>query len=317
VGGFFLRRRAVKRFAQLEAPTKKQKRPKRLFGFFAVFGAWLFAVTVLALVFRKSANAEKEGFTVAIVPARTGSLFGLPWLTLSHTVITTWGILALVLIAALVIRFTALRRMQDNPKGIQMLLEIMIENLDKYVGGKLEGVSVSFGAYIFSLALLLVASAATELLGLHAPTADITMTLGLSLITFFLINYYGFKRKGFLGRIKSLASIQTPEFPPDAGFGQKCRLRLKSIAKPSTIAFPFRILSDLVVPLSLTCRLFGNMFGGMIIIDLLYYALGSAAIGIPSVAGLFFNIFHPLIQAFIFITLTLSYIEEATAKESE
>lgn len=58
--------------------------------------------------------------------------------------------------------------------------------------------------------------------------------------------------------------------------------------------------------------MFGNMLGGMIVMDLLYNALGSYAIGIPSVVGLYFNVFHPLIQAFIFITLTLSYIEEAT-----
>ena len=46
--------------------------------------------------------------------------------------------------------------------------------------------------------------------------------------------------------------------------------------------------------------------------DLIYYAMGNAAVGIPGVLGLYFNLFHPVIQAFIFITLTLTFINEAT-----
>ena len=53
------------------------------------------------------------------------------------------------------------------------------------------------------------------------------------------------------------------------------------------------------------------MLGGMIVMDLLYMALGNAAIGFPSVLGLYFNVFHPLIQTYIFITLTLTFIGEA------
>ena len=132
----------------------------------------------------------------------------------------------------------------------------------------------------------MVGCAAVELLGYRAPTADITMTFALALITFILINYYGIKKKGVVGRIKSLA-------------------------KPTPVVYPMKIVSDLAVPVSLACRLFGNMLGGMIVMDLLYYALGSAAIGIPSVLGLYFNLFHPLIQTFIFVTLTLTFINEA------
>ena len=50
----------------------------------------------------------------------------------------------------------------------------------------------------------------------------------------------------------------------------------------------------------------------MIVMDLLYTALGNGAVGIPSVLGLYFNVFHPLIQAFIFVTLTLTFVNEAT-----
>ena len=112
------------------------------------------------------------------------------------------------------------------------------------------------------------------------------MTLAMALITFVLINYYGIRKKGVLGRIKSLG-------------------------KPNPVIFPIKVLSDIAVPVSLACRLFGNMLGGMIVMDLLYMALGNAAIGFPSVLGLYFNVFHPLIQTYIFVTLTLTFIGEA------
>ena len=121
---------------------------------------------------------------------------------------------------------------------------------------------------------------------LRAPTSDITMTFSMALITFVLINYYGIRKKGVGGRIKSMA-------------------------KPTPVVFPIKVVSDLAVPVSLACRLFGNMLGGMIVMDLLYMALGNAAIGFPSVLGLYFNVFHPLIQTYIFITLTLTFIGEA------
>jgi len=231
--------------------------------------------------------AMREAFTVDIIPRPVPvNLFGLT-LHVSPTVFIVWGIIAVALVLAVLFRLLVVPRMADRPRGVQMLLEAAVEGLDKYVGGKLDGMGVSFGAYIFSTAVLLVSCALAELLGLTAPTADISMTLALALITFFLINYYGIKKHGVWGRVKSLT-------------------------KPSALVFPFRVISDLIVPLSMSTRLFGNMFGGMVLIDLLYYAMRGAAIALPSVVGLYFNVFHPLIQAFIFITLTLSYISEAT-----
>ena len=121
----------------------------------------------------------------------------------------------------------------------------------------------------------MVGCAAVELLGVRAPTADITMTFAMALVTFLLINFYGIREKGVGGRISSMA-------------------------RPTPVVFPIKVVSDLAVPVSLACRLFGNMLGGMIVMDLLYTALGNAAIGFPSVLGLYFNLFHPLIQTYIF-----------------
>ncbi|MDR2686923.1 MAG: F0F1 ATP synthase subunit A, partial [Oscillospiraceae bacterium] len=204
-----------------------------------------------------------QGFAVELFPeAKEIALLGRVF-HISVTVFTGWGILAAVLALALVFRFALVPRFKENPRGLQRALEAAVEGLDKVVGGKLHGMGEAFGGYIFSLALLMIASAFVELLGLRAPATDITMTLGLALITFFLVNYYGFKRRGLRGRLKAFRN-------------------------------PFLLLSDLVAPVSMACRLFGNMFAGMIIIDLLYFAMKKFAVVLPGVAGLYFNLFHPL-----------------------
>jgi F0F1-type ATP synthase membrane subunit a len=87
--------------------------------------------------------------------------------------------------------------------------------------------------------------------------------------------------------------------------------RAQAYIKPNAIIAPFKLISDLAVPISLACRLFGNMLGGMIVVELVYFALGAFSVGIPAVLGLYFNAFHPLIQFFIFINLSLTFIGEA------
>ena len=177
--------------------------------------------------------------------------------------------------------------LSNLPTRAQNVLETMVEYVEQYTKSKTDDLGDGLGAYIFTIAVFMVGCASVELLGLRAPTADITLTFALAFLTFVLINYYGIKRKGVAGRIKSLAN-------------------------PTPVVLPMKIISDCAIPVSMACRLFGNMLGGMIVMDLLYTALGNGAVGIPSVLGLYFNVFHPLIQAFIFVTLTLTFINEAT-----
>jgi len=222
-----------------------------------------------------------RGFAVELFPEPVEiTLLGHLY-RISAAALTTWGIIAAVLVLALVFRFVMVPRFKENPRGLQRALEAAVEGLDTYVGSRLHGTGEAFGAYIFSLALLLISSAFVELLGLRPPTSDFTMTLGLAALSLVLVNIYGFRRRGIKGRLKSFKN-------------------------------PFLLLSDLITPVSMACRLFGNMFAGMVIIDLLYAAMGKFAVALPGVVGVYFNVFHPLIQAFIFITLTLSNIAEAS-----
>ena len=278
--GYLWHRQIVKHIDADEGPTKSQSRLKKLSSLVIIAGMYVLATKVIALLFGKPTN---NGISVEIVPPRV-DVFGL---SISTTVIYSWGIIAALVIIALILRLTVVPRFKDVPTGAQNVLELAIETAVKYTKSSAHGVGEFLASYIFTIALFLVGCAITEMFGFRTPASDITLTGALAIVTFVFINIYGIKVKGVGGRIKSLAN-------------------------PTPVILPIRLITDLAVPVSLACRLFGNMLGGLVVMDLLYTALGSYAVGVPSLAGLYFNVFHPLIQAFIFITLTLTFTNEAT-----
>ena len=276
-GGFLWRRHISMQAAASGHPaTRKQMLwPTVLL----VAGLWCLVERLLQLLL---GTKPSEDFSVSIWAERVD----IGGVTISSTVLVTWVVMAVLLVLAVLIRLLVIPRMTDRPHGLQNVLEICVEYICSFTKSNTGDLGAALPAYIFTVAVFMISCAAVELLGVRAPTSDITMTFSMALVTFVLINYYGIKKKGVLGRIKSLA-------------------------KPTPVVFPIKIVSELAVPVSLACRLFGNMLGGLIVMDLLYYALGNAAIGFPSVLGLYFNVFHPLIQTYIFITLTLTFIGEA------
>ncbi len=276
VAGWLFRRGLSRR---TDAEPKDLKKKKIGANILLIVGLWCLTERILQLLF---GTKEAEAFSVSIWAPR----MQIGGITISSTVVVTWAVMAVVFVLALLIRIFVIPRMTDEPHGIQNVLEICVEFACKYTHSSVGDLGTGLPAYIFTIALFMVGCAAVELLGIPAPTSDITMTFAMALITFFLINYYGIKKKGVLGRIKTLA-------------------------EPTPVVFPIEVVSQLAVPVSLACRLFGNMLGGMIVMDLLYSAMSNAAIGFPSVLGLYFNVFHPLIQTYIFITLTLTFIREA------
>ncbi len=260
--------------------NKKVKKKRRLFTVLAVFGGWLLIGTLISMISLKKSGlkVEFELFSDRI------NLFGFSF---AKTTVISYCITVLVLLLGLVFRFFIFPKFSfDKPKGFQNIIELGVESMEKFAKDSLMDYSGQLAPYMFTLAVYMIFSAMTELLGLRAPTSDLISTFAMGLITFILINFYGIKKKGVAGR-------------------------LKGMAKPTPLVFPMKILSDIAVPVSLACRLFGNMLGGMIVMDLLKSVLGGYASGIPAIAGLYFNLFHPVIQAYIFIILSMTFINEA------
>ena len=133
------------------------------------------------------------------------------------------------------------------------------------------------------------------------PTTDVNVTFAMSLSVFALTIYYSIKMKGGLGFVKELTFH--PLAPPTKGIG--------IIAAPLVIAFNFILegVALLAKPISLSLRLFGNMYAGELIFILI------ALLGLYQIPFHFgWAVFHILIvtlQAFIFMMLTIVYLSQA------
>jgi F-type H+-transporting ATPase subunit a len=132
------------------------------------------------------------------------------------------------------------------------------------------------------------------------PSADPNVTFGMAFSVFFLMLYYGIKIKGPGGFLGELA------FQPFGKLGMPVNLVLE-------------VISLISKPVSLALRLFGNMYAGEMIF-ILIALLFSGGVGWALAGGVLqlgWAIFHILIvtlQAFIFMTLTIVYLEMAHAE---
>ncbi|TBR13241.1 MAG: F0F1 ATP synthase subunit A [Lysobacter sp.] len=140
------------------------------------------------------------------------------------------------------------------------------------------------------------------------PTADLNTTLGLSLAVFLLIQVFGISHKG-VG--KFTREIFTAPFHAESTVG-------KIALAPANLLL--RIIEEAVRPVSLSLRLFGNMYAGELIFILIaVMTLGAsmssgmtwALAPMQFIAGFAWTAFHVLIivlQAFIFMMLTIVYL---------
>jgi len=143
------------------------------------------------------------------------------------------------------------------------------------------------------------------------PTADLSTTVGMALCVFILIQYYAIKHKG-VG--KFVGEFFTAPFHAHGIVG-------KILVAPANLLL--RLIEEAVRPLSLSLRLFGNMYAGELIFILI--ACMTLGAGLASgitwvmaplqfVAGFLWTVFHILViilQAFIFMTLTVVYLSMA------
>src|ERR1700721_2082197 len=154
--------------------------------------------------------------------------------------------------------------------------------------------------------------AAAKLFGVEhlrtVATADLNTTVGMALGVFILIQWVGITHKGF-------GTFAGEWFTaPFHAHGTVLKILL------APINFAFRVIEEVVRPLSLSMRLFGNMYAGELIFLLIAcFTLGAALnhistyfLGIAQFgAGVVWTVFHYLImtlQAFIFMVLTIVYV---------
>ncbi|MFZ5975987.1 MAG: F0F1 ATP synthase subunit A [Bacillota bacterium] len=198
------------------------------------------------------------------------------------SMLVAWGAMVILILAAVLVRVLVIPKFKDVPGRLQMIIELMVDGMRKYTHSNLHQGAESLAPYALTVALYIISMGLSELFGLRPPMADLSMTAGLALISFVLIFVYAFRYRGVWGTIKS--------------FGH-----------PKVFMAPITIITDLVKPLSLSCRLFGNMLGGLIVMELLYAVCAPI---IPAFFAIYFDLFHMLMQTYIFLTLTMAFIQE-------
>lgn len=210
--------------------------------------------------------------------------FGERGIPITQTVVTTWFIM--LVLFGLAIFLT--RKLKVRPEKRQVVAEIIVDGIYNLTETTMGKKFKNFAPYIGTILLLVGVSNISGLFGLRPPTADLNTTLGLALITFVLIHTTGIRAKGFVGYMK--------------GF-----------LEPMPFLLPINLMGEIATPISLSFRLFGNILGGLIIMTLLYQALGwFALIPAPAILHMYFDLFAGLLQSFIFGMLTMVFISLAS-----
>lgn len=205
-----------------------------------------------------------------------------------------------IIVAIIIIIFALVstRNMKRDPKGAQAVAELIVETVYKMVGNTMGKDKLAFAPYIGTLFLFLILGNMLGLFGFRPTTADVNMTFALALITFMLIQVNSIRSRGIKGYFAHFAD-------------------------PYPFLVPTKIIEEISFPISLGFRLFGNILGGVIIMGLVFNGLGSVShklfssgipwleAVIPLPANAFFDIFEPILQAFIFTMLTMVFITKA------
>ena len=199
--------------------------------------------------------------------------------------------LELIVFAGLVLFFllARLRLSVEKPPAVQHLAEMIHE----FVNGQAEqvmghGYERHLPILTCLLVFILLCNCFGLLPGIETPTANPSVPLGLALFTFAYYNWNGIRAQGPIGYIKHF---------------------MGPVWWIAPLMFPIEIISHLARIMSLTVRLYANMFASDLL-TVVFFSLIPPAIPIVFL-GLHFGV--ALIQSYIFMLLTTIYLAEATA----
>ena len=170
----------------------------------------------------------------------------------------------------------------ENPGKKQLALEAGIGFLQDFFTDILGERGKRYVPYLITVAIYIGVANLIGLLGFKPPTKDLNVTAGLAIMSICLIEYSGFRQKGLKGFVHSFA-------------------------EPMAIVTPINIMEIAIRPVSLCMRLFGNVIGAFVVMELIKMII---PVAIPVPFSLYFDIFDGLIQAYVFVFLTSLFIKE-------
>ncbi|MGH9463139.1 MAG: F0F1 ATP synthase subunit A, partial [Vicinamibacteria bacterium] len=179
----------------------------------------------------------------------------------------------------------------EEPGRRQLALEALVSGLLGMLAENVGPKGRQFLGLVGTLGLfILVCNLAGLIPGLSSPTTNLNVTVGCALVSFLYYNYQGIRAHGLGSYLKHF---------------------LGPVLPLAVIMLPIEIISHISRVLSLSIRLFGNIFGEELVI-LVLASLIPFLVPLPMMA---FAVFGSLLQAFVFIMLTMIYLGGAVAME--
>lgn len=210
----------------------------------------------------------------------TRTLFHIGPVPVTESTVVTWIIMAFLLILSVFLTHN-LKIVPTTRK--QVVVELIVTKCRDLFIGILGPDGECYVPYLMSVGLYIGVSNLIGLIGLKPPTKDFNITAGLSIMSIILIEAAGIRKKGPLKFIKSFS-------------------------EPMALITPLNILEIFIKPLSLCMRLFGNILGAFVVMELIKL-IAPAFLPIPF--SLYFDIFDGLLQTYVFVFLTSLFMKES------
>jgi F-type H+-transporting ATPase subunit a len=194
----------------------------------------------------------------------------------------TWFVMAVLILVA----FLASRSISMVPSGVQNLMEAVVTGIEGLIEETMGEEGKAYFPLIATFALfILVCNLIGLVPGFYPPTANLNTNAALALIVFFLTHVVGFRKHG-IGYLKHF---------------------MGPIIWLAPLMFIIEIIGHLARPLSLTLRLFGNMYGHEIVL-MIFLALVPLFLPIPM---MLMGVLIAFIQTFVFTLLAMIYVAGA------
>ncbi|MFT3950459.1 MAG: F0F1 ATP synthase subunit A [Oscillospiraceae bacterium] len=208
---------------------------------------------------------------------------GIP---VSESVVVTWIIMAIMVLLAIIF----VRKLETVPTGKQNVAEMIVELIYNMLSGMLGPKGRRYVPYLGTVFLFLIFSnTITGVFGFRPPTKNLNVTAALAIISIVLVQFSAIYAKGVKGW-------------------------LGNFLHPMKGMLPINLMELLIRPLSLCMRLFGNILGAFILMEILK---SFVPVGIPAVMSLYFDFFDGILQAYIFVFLTSIFIGEGLESAHE
>ena len=227
--------------------------------------------------FKESLVSELGNRTAFTIPV----LGGIP---VADAVVVSWLIMALLTVLALVLTRNLSVR---SPGRVQAALEWAVQFLNGFVKDNIGSHWRPFAPWLGTVALYIALSNLIGIFGLTPPTKDISVTTALAVLSMLLIYGAQFRYNGLLGG-------------------------LKKFAEPMPLLLPINLMEVVIRPLALCMRLFGNILGAYIIMEMLKFVAPAV---LPAVFSIYFDLFDGLIQTVVFVFLTTLFTGEGIKEE--